>query len=159
MPDLTIRPAAPADVEVIFTLVSELADYERLSQSVESTPAMMGEALFGPAPRVFCDIAEWDGAPAGLALWFYDFSTFLGRHGIYLEDLFVRSAFRGKGIGKRLLRRLAARCLDEGLGRLTWSVLDWNTPAIDFYRAQGAEPLDTWTTCRVSGAALARLGA
>lgn len=155
---LAIRPAAPADAALIFALVSELAAYEKLSHEVRSTPATLAAALFADAPRAFCDIAEWEREPAGLALWFYDFSTFEGRHGLYLEDLFVRPAFRGHGIGGALLRHLAARCAAENLGRLSWSVLDWNTPSIDFYRARGAEFMDGWTTCRVTGAALARLG-
>jgi diamine N-acetyltransferase len=158
MPDLTIRPAAPDDAGLIYDLIAELAVYEKLRHAMVSTPAMLACALFGPQPRVFCEIAEWAGEPAGLALWFYDFSTFEGRHGIYLEDLFVRPAFRGRAIGKRLLKHLAARCVSERLGRLTWSVLDWNAPAIAFYRAQGAELMQDWTTCRVSGEALAQLG-
>jgi GNAT superfamily N-acetyltransferase len=159
MPDLMLRDATPADADLIFALVVELAEYERLVHEVESTPATLAAALFGPNPRVFCTVAEAGGVPAGFALWFYDFSTFQGRHGLYLEDLFVRPAFRGRGFGKRLLQHLAQRCLAEGLGRLSWSVLDWNRPAIDFYRAQGATLLDDWTKCRVSGDALARLGA
>lgn len=136
----------------------ELAAYEQLASEVQSTPAMLEEALFCAAPRVFCDLAEVDGAAAGIALWFYDFSTFRGRHGIHLEDLFVRPAFRGRGIGRKLLGRLAARCVLEDLPRLSWAVLDWNQPAIDFYRAQGAVLLDDWTGCRLSGEALVRLG-
>ncbi len=154
---LAIRPAVPGDAALIHALVCELADYERLSHAVRSTPEELAAALFGEAPRVFCAVAERDGAPAGFALWFYDFSTFEGRHGIYLEDLFVRPAFRGCGIGRALLAHLAARCAAEGLPRLSWSVLDWNEPAIAFYRARGAELMDGWTTCRVSGDALARL--
>lgn len=159
MADLTTRPAVPADAEPVFTFVAELAAFERLSHEVASSPASLAEALFAPNPRVFCDIAEWRGEPAGFALWFYDFSTFEGRHGIYLEDLFVRPAFRGRAVGKRLLQTLAARCLAEGLPRLSWAVLDWNTDAVGFYRAQGAELRTEWTTCRVSGAALRDLGA
>ncbi|WP_131194647.1 GNAT family N-acetyltransferase [Lichenihabitans psoromatis] len=158
MPDLVLRPALPGDADLIFAFVSELAAYEKLSHAVVSTPAVLAEALFGPSPRVFCDIATWGGAPAGFALWFYDFSTFEGRHGIYLEDLFVRPAFRGHKIGKRLMAGLAARCRAERLGRLTWSVLDWNAPSIDFYKAQGAVMLDDWTTCRLTGDALLALG-
>jgi diamine N-acetyltransferase len=152
-----IRPATPADAGLVFDLVHELAVYERLEADVDATPAMIADALFGPAPRVFCDIAEWQGQPAGFALWFYNFSTFRGRHGIYLEDLFVRPAQRGHGLGKALLARLARRCVTENLARLEWSVLDWNTPSIDFYKAQGAVMLDGWTTCRVTGEALWRL--
>jgi diamine N-acetyltransferase len=152
-----IRPATPADAGLVFDLVHELAVYERLEADVDATPAMIADALFGPAPRVFCDIAEWQGQPVGFALWFYSFSTFRGRHGLYLEDLFVRPAQRGHGLGKKLLAHLARRCVAENLARLEWSVLDWNTPSIDFYKAQGAEMLDGWTTCRVTGAALWRL--
>ena len=159
MPELILRDATPADADLIFALVVELAEYERLAHEVESTPATLAAALFGPDPKVFCTVAEVGGEPAGFALWFYDFSTFQGRHGLYLEDLFVRPAFRGRGFGKRLLHHLAQRCLLEGLGRLSWSVLDWNTPAIDFYKAQGATLLDGWTKCRASGDALQRLGA
>lgn len=160
MPGLgvTLRGATPADAGTIHALVLELAAYEQLSGAVASTAAMLGEALFCAAPRAFCDIAEVDGVPVGLALWFYDFSTFQGRHGIYLEDLFVQPAFRGRGIGRSLIARLAKRCLAENLPRLTWAVLDWNEPAIGFYRAQGAVLLDEWTGCRLSGEALVRLG-
>jgi len=152
-----IRPAVPEDAGLVFDLVHELAVYERLEADVDATPEMIAGALFGPAPRVFCDIAEWHGQPAGFALWFYNFSTFRGRHGIYLEDLFVRPAQRGHGLGKALLAHLARRCVTENLARLEWSVLDWNTPSIDFYKAQGAVMLDGWTTCRVTGEALWRL--
>lgn len=155
----SIRPAVPGDEHAIHALVLELAVYEKLEHAVDSTAELLAAALFGPAPRVFCDLVVVGDEPVGLALWFYDFSTFRGRHGIYLEDLYVRPAHRGAGLGRMLLARLAARCVAEGLPRMTWSVLDWNRPAIDFYRAQGAELLDDWTSCRLSGAALARLGA
>lgn len=159
---LNIRPAAPGDGVLIHELVAALAEYERLAHQVAATPADFEAALFGPAPRVFCDIAEWqaDGRreAAGLALWFYNFSTFRGCHGIYLEDLFVRPALRGRGIGRALLAGLARRCVTESLGRLEWSVLDWNTPAIEFYRALGAQPMDEWTVYRLTGEPLARLG-
>ena len=153
----SIRPAAPDDAALIHALIRELADYERLAHAVRSTPEMIGAALFGPAPRAFCEIAEAAEGLAGLALWFYNFSTFEGRHGIFLEDLYVRPAARGQGLGKALLGRLARRCSDEGLTRLQWSVLDWNATSIAFYRALGAEMLDEWTGCRVTGDALARL--
>ena len=156
---VAVRSAVPDDAEFIVSLVRELAAYEKLSHAVEAEPADLAEALFGPAPRVFCEIAEWQGEPAGFALWFYNFSTFRGRHGIYLEDLYVRPARRSHGLGRALLRRLAQRCVAENLHRVEWAVLDWNTPAIDFYRAQGAVLLDDWTTCRLSGDALASLGA
>ena len=155
----TVRPAVPADAGLIHAFVLELATYERLAHEVRSTPASFGEALFGAAPRVFCDIAEWDGVPVGLALWFYDFSTFEGRHGLYLEDLYVRAEHRGRGLGLALIARLARRCRDEGLARLQWNVLDWNAPAIAFYRGLGATMRDEWTGCRLDGEALARLAA
>lgn len=155
---LVIRPAVPADVGLVFDFVMKLATYEKLAHEVDATPEMTAEALFGPNPRVFCDIAEWDGAAAGFALWFYNFSTFRGRHGIYLEDLFVEPSFRGKGIGKALLERLAERCVAEGLARFEWSVLDWNAPSIAFYRSLGAVPKDEWTMYQVAGEALHRLG-
>lgn len=153
-----IRPARPDDVPVILDLIRGLAAYEKLEHKVEATEAGIAAALFGASPRVFCDLAGADDRVAGFALWFYSFSTFVGRHGIYLEDLFVRPEFRGKGFGKALIGRLARRCLDENLGRLEWSVLDWNEPAIQFYRAQGARLLDDWTMCRVEGEALRTLG-
>ena len=155
----TIRPAAPAEASLLFDMIRELAEYERLSHEVDATEGMIAAALFGPNPRVFCDVAEWDGAAAGFALWFYSFSTFRGRHGIYLEDLFVRPAFRGNGIGKTLLANLARRCIAGGLPRLEWGVLDWNDPALAFYRATGAEPMDGWTKHRLSGEALSQLAA
>jgi GNAT superfamily N-acetyltransferase len=118
---------------------------------------MIDAALFGPAPRVFCELAEWAGEPAGLALWFANFSSFRGRHGIYLEDLYVRPDYRRRGIARALFCHLARRCLAERWTRFEWSVLDWNTPSITFYKSLGAELLDEWTMCRVSGNALARL--
>jgi GNAT superfamily N-acetyltransferase len=155
---LTIRPATAADVPLILRLIVELATYEREPDAVTATEAGLREALFGPQPRVFCDIADWGGEPAGMALWFYNFSTWQGRHGLYLEDLFVRPEHRGRGIGRALLQRLARRCVEDGLGRLDWQVLDWNAPAIGFYRSLGARPLDTWITYRLDGEALAALG-
>ena len=152
-----IRTATPDDAALVFELVRELAAYEQLSNEVDATAEMLAEALFGPAPRVFCDIAEWQGRGVGFALWFYNFSTFRGRHGIYLEDLFVRPEARGHGLGKLLLANLAKRCVAENLARLEWSVLDWNAPAIAFYKAQGATLMDGWTACRVTDAALWRL--
>jgi GNAT superfamily N-acetyltransferase len=151
------RAARPSDTGLILDFIRELSVYEKLAHEVDADEASIGEALFGAAPRAFCDIAEWRGEPAGFALWFYNFSTFRGKFGLYLEDLFVREAFRGNGLGKALLRRLAQRCIDEDLPRLQWWVLDWNAPAIAFYRSLGAEPMDGWTVFRVSGAALTRL--
>ena len=152
-----VRPALPADAALIHALVMDLAVYERLAHEVRSTPDDFALALFGDRPRAFCDIVEWDGEAAGLALWFYSFSTFEGRHGLYLEDLYVRPEHRGRGLGRALLEGLARRCVAEGLTRLQWSVLDWNEPSIGFYRALGAEMMDSWTGCRVAGDALARL--
>jgi len=154
---LSIRPATASDAALIFGFIRELAAYERLAHEVDATEADVAKALFGPNPRVFADIAEWEGEPAGFALWFYNFSTFRGRHGIYLEDLFVRPELRSKGIGRALLRHLARRCVAEGLARLEWWVLDWNEPALKVYRSIGAMPMDEWTVQRVTGEALQRL--
>jgi GNAT superfamily N-acetyltransferase len=154
---LIIRNAEERDAALILSFIRELAEYERLAHEVDATQIDIARALFGPEPRVFAEIAEWEGKPAGFALWFYNFSTFRGRHGIYLEDLFVRPEFRSKGIGKALLKHLAGRCVAEGLPRLEWWVLDWNEPALTFYRSIGAEPMDEWTVQRVTGAALANL--
>jgi GNAT superfamily N-acetyltransferase len=154
---LSIRPAIASDAALIFRFIRELAEYERLAHEVDATEADIAKALFGPNPRVFADIAEWEGEPAGFALWFYNFSTFRGRHGIYLEDLFVRPELRSKGIGPALLRHLARRCIAEGLARLEWWVLDWNEPALKVYRSIGAMPMDEWTVQRVTGEALERL--
>jgi diamine N-acetyltransferase len=149
-----IRRAVAGDEATVLRFIEQLADYEKLRHEVEATEAHLSRTLFGPDPRVFCEIAEWEGQPAGFALWFYNYSTFLGRHGIYLEDLFVHPAFRSHGIGKALLAHLARRCATEGLGRLEWAVLDWNEPAIGFYLRHGAVLRDDWTGCRLSGPAL-----
>ena len=141
----------------MLSLIKELAEYEKLSHEVEATEAMIADALFDDSPRLFCDIAEWNGEIAGFAVWFVNFSTFSGRPGIYLEDLFVRPALRGKGIGKALLSHLAKACVANGWSRLQWSVLDWNAPSIAFYKSLGAVMMDEWTLCRVSGAALTQL--
>jgi len=154
---LSIRSATAADSALIFRFISELADYERLAHEVDATEADIAKALFGENPRVFADIAEWQGEPVGFALWFYNFSTFRGRHGIYLEDLFVRPDFRSRGIGRALLRHLARRCLAEGLPRLEWWVLNWNEPALRVYRSIGAVPMDEWTVQRMTGEALRKL--
>jgi diamine N-acetyltransferase len=149
-----IRAARPDDSALIFALVRELADYEKLTHEVDATPEAIAAALFAHEPTVFCDIAEWNGEVAGFAIWFLNFSTFRGRHGIYLEDVFVRPAFRKKGIGKALLARLAQRCVEQGYARFEWAVLDWNRPSIDFYKSIGAQVMDEWKICRMSGAAL-----
>jgi GNAT superfamily N-acetyltransferase len=154
---IAIRRARPDEAELILSFIRELADYEKLSHEVEATEAMISEALFVANPRLFCEIAEWNGEAAGFAVWFANFSTFSGRHGIYLEDLFVRPAYRGKGLGKALLVRLAAICVENGWSRLQWAVLDWNTPSVEFYKSLGAVMMDDWTLCRVTGPALQRL--
>ena len=154
---INIRSAMPSDTRVIYALIRELAVYENLLDVVDATERMIGDALFGQSPRAFCELAEWDGEVAGFSLWFYNFSTFRGRHGIYLEDLFVRPDFRGKGLGKALIVSLARRCVAENLARFEWSVLDWNAPSIAFYKALGATMQDDWTGCRVTGDALAAL--
>jgi GNAT superfamily N-acetyltransferase len=154
---LIIRRARADEAGLVHAFVRELADYEKLSHEVEATEADIAEALFGENPRLYCDIAEWDGEPAGFAVWFVNFSTFSGKPGIYLEDLFVRPALRGKGIGKALLVHLAKQCVTNGWSRLQWAVLDWNTPSIEFYKSLGAELMDDWTICRVNGEALTRL--
>jgi GNAT superfamily N-acetyltransferase len=154
---LTLRPAGPDDAALVFAFIRDLAAYERLAHEVDATEDDIRAALSCENPRVFADVAEWSGEPAGFALWFYSFSTFRGRHGIYLEDLFVKPEMRGRGIGKALLTRLARRCLDEGLPRLEWWVLDWNEPSIAFYRSVGARPMDEWTVQRVTGEALVKL--
>jgi diamine N-acetyltransferase len=154
---LVIRRAAPADTSVLFALINELAEYEKLTHEVEATEADIAEALFGAAPRLVCDIAQWNGEVAGFAAWFVNFSTFAGRPGIYLEDLFVRPAFRRNGIGQALLGHLAKTCIDNHWARLQWSVLDWNAPSITFYKSLGAELMSEWTLCKVTGNALAAL--
>ena len=154
---LHIRRARPTETGLVLSLIRELAEYEKLLHEVEATDAMIDAALFGDNPLLFCEIAEWNGEPAGFAVWFVNFSTFSGRSGIYLEDLFVRPAYRGKGIGKALLAYLAKLCVEKGWARLQWSVLDWNTPSIAFYKSLGAVMMDEWTVCRVNGPALAAL--
>ena len=154
---LNIRRARPDESGLVLSFIRELAEYEKLSHEVEATEAMIGNALFGESPRLFCAITEWNGEAVGFAVWFVNFSTFSGRHGIYLEDLFVRPSHRGKGIGKALLTYLARECVDNGWARLQWAVLDWNTPSIAFYKSLGAVMMDDWTLCRVTGPALAKL--
>jgi len=155
---LAIRSARRGEAALVLGFIRKLAEYEKLTHEVHATEADIDEALFGPSPRCHCDIAFWNGEPVGFALWFYNFSTFKGKAGIYLEDLFVDPARRSHGIGKALLKHLARRCLAESLPRLQWWVLDWNEPSIGFYKSLGAEPMNDWTVYRVSGGALERLG-
>ncbi len=155
---ISLRPATPADTDLVCAYIRELAEYERLTHEAVATREDIAAALFGPEPKVFCDLAEWEGEPAGFALWIYTFSTFLGRHGIYLEDLYVRPSFRGRGLGRALLANLAGRCAKERLGRLEWAVLNWNTPSIGFYESLGARPMSDWTVYRLTGDALQTLG-
>jgi GNAT superfamily N-acetyltransferase len=157
--DIQIRPAQLGDAALVCALIRELAEYEKLSQECQASVEAVSASLFGPDPRVFCDIAVAGGEPAGFALWFYSYSTFQAKHGIYLEDLFVRPQFRGLGLGKALLAHLATRAVEQNCGRFEWSVLDWNAPSIAFYEALGARPVSGWTRYRLDGAALKRLGA
>jgi len=155
---LRIRPATSADLPLIAALIRELAEYEKLSHEVHFDEAVLGEQLFGARPYAEVLIAELDGEPQGFALFFHNFSTFEGRPGIYLEDLFVRPAARGHGLGKALFAELARLGVERGCARLEWWVLDWNEPSIGFYKALGAKPMDEWTVMRLDGPALARLG-
>ena len=153
-----VRPAAPGDVPVVLALVRELAAYEREPDAVEATEAMLAAALFGPAPTASCHVAvDADDEVVGFALWYVTFSTWRGVPGLWLEDLFVRPSARGTGLGRALLQTLAQVCVDRGYARFEWWVLDWNAPAIGFYRSLGAVPQDEWTTFRVDGAALTAL--
>lgn len=154
---MNIRPAAPVDVPLVLDLIRELAEYERLLPEVVATEALLHEHLFGEEPRAEVVIAELDGSVAGFALFFHNFSTFVGRPGLYLEDLFVRPPFRGRGVGRALLSHLAAIAIERGCGRFEWWVLDWNESAIGFYRRLGARAMDEWTVYRITGDALARL--
>ncbi|MEU6825724.1 GNAT family N-acetyltransferase [Streptomyces atriruber] len=156
-----IRTATPADVPVIHTLVRDLAAYEKVPDEAKATEEQLREALFGERPAAFAHIAQDDasGEVVGFALWFLNFSTWRGVHGIYLEDLYVRPEARGGGHGKALLTELARICVEHGYERLEWSVLDWNEPSINFYRSLGALPQDEWTVYRLTDDALARLGA
>jgi GNAT superfamily N-acetyltransferase len=154
---ITIRPATAEDVSLVFKFIHELAEYERLSHAVVATEDDIRASLFGPRPYAECVIACISAQPVGFALFFHNYSTFLGRPGIYLEDLYVRPSARGKGVGRRLLVYLAQVAIERGCGRLDWQVLNWNEPAIRFYRSLDARPIDEWTTFRLSGEALERL--
>lgn len=152
-----VRRARESDVDTMVALVYELAEYERAPERCHLTADQLHTALFGDAPALFAHVAELDGEVVGCALWFLNFSTWDGVHGIYLEDLYVRPSARGSGLGKALLAALAEECVQRGYTRLQWWVLDWNEPAIGFYKSLNAEPMDEWTVFRVSGAALTRL--
>ncbi len=153
----TLRTAGPADAALVLAFVRELAEYERLADAVVADEAALAAALAGDRPDAEVVIAEIDGAPVGFALFFQSFSTFLGRRGLYLEDLYVRPSHRGHGVGTQLMRHLAALAVARGCGRFEWTVLDWNAPAIAFYRRLGATGQDAWTVQRVEGAALRAL--
>ncbi len=152
---INLRHAVPADAALIFTLIRELAAYQGRISEVEANESMLAAVLFAKDPRVYCTLADYGEVPAGFILWYHTFSTFRGRHGIWIEDLYVREKFRGKSIGKTLLASVARRCINENLSRLEWAVLDWNTSAIAFYEAMGARLMREWTMCRLEGAALA----
>ncbi len=154
-----IRPARPDDVPAIVGLIGDLAEYERARHEVQIDADRLGAALFGPAPAVFAHVADVDGDVVGFALWFLSFSTWVGHHGIYLEDLYVRPEHRGAGHGKELLATLARIAVERGYGRLEWAVLDWNAPALAFYRSLGAATMDEWTVHRLAGDALRRVAA
>jgi GNAT superfamily N-acetyltransferase len=155
---MKIRRAEPRDTEVIEELIRELASYERAEGEVRITPEKIDQSLFRSDSRVFCELVEDDdGSVVGFAVWFLNYSTWTGHHGVYLEDLFVRAQSRGRGFGKALLARLASECVAHGYTRLQWSALDWNTPAIDFYTSLGADVMGEWTVFRLSGESLEKL--
>jgi GNAT superfamily N-acetyltransferase len=154
---LVIARVGPGDVDTLLALVRELAEFERLSREVVATPAQLDAALFGPQANVEAVLARLDDEVVGFALWFHNFSTFVGRRGLYLEDLYVRPAHRGRGYGQALLRHLAAIAVERGCGRMEWAVLDWNRRAIDFYQGLGAEPQEAWRIFRLCGVALGRM--
>ena len=153
---LTLCTAKADDVGAIYGLMRELAVYEKLLDIFEATPQSVHGALFGPAPAAECLMAKWDGEAVGYALYFHNFSTFLGRRGLYLEDVYVQPSMRGKGVGQALMRQLAGIAVERGCGRFEWTVLDWNQPAIDFYTSQGATVLPDWRVVRMTGEALER---
>jgi GNAT superfamily N-acetyltransferase len=156
---IEIRPASEADTPLIHTFIRELADFERLLEEAPVTEELLRRNLFGPDPHAEVLIANWNGEPAGFALFFYNFSTFLGKPGIYLEDLFVRERLRGKGIGKALMEHLARLAVARGCGRLEWAALNWNEQAIGFYKKLGAVPMNEWTVFRLTGRELESFGA
>ncbi|MFD7654408.1 GNAT family N-acetyltransferase [Actinosynnema sp. NPDC059797] len=158
MTDPRVRRVRPEDVPAVVGLVEELAEYERLRHECLLTAGQLHDVLFRPNPALFGHVAEVDGRVVGIALWFLNFSTWRGTHGIYLEDLYVQPAHRGGGLGRALLQALAEECVRQGYARLEWSVLDWNTPSIGFYKSLGALPMDEWTVFRLTDDALTRLG-
>jgi GNAT superfamily N-acetyltransferase len=155
---MKIRPAQSEEVGIVLQLIHDLAHYEKAPHEVAATENDLLATLFAEDPKVFCDLVEVDGEIAGMAIWFLNYSTWQGKHGIYLEDLFIKPEFRGRGYGKALLQHLAKICEAKGYGRFQWWVLDWNSPAIEFYRSLGAVAMDEWTVYRVSGEALKELG-
>jgi GNAT superfamily N-acetyltransferase len=155
---MKIRPARKEEVGIVLQLIHDLAHYEKAPNEVEATEKELLATIFIDNPKVFCDVVEVDGEIAGMAIWFLNYSTWQGKHGIYLEDLFIKPEFRGHGYGKALLKHLAKICDEKGYGRFQWWVLDWNSPAIEFYRSLGAVAMDEWTVYRVSGNALKELG-
>ncbi|HEX5421381.1 MAG TPA: GNAT family N-acetyltransferase [Gammaproteobacteria bacterium] len=155
--NISIRDAGIEDVPILHALIGELAKYERLEAQFVAEPEQLRRFLFGDRPVANAIVAELGGEPAGFALYFHTFSTFLGLPGLYLEDLYVRESLRGRGVGRALLRHVAHTAIERGCGRLEWSVLDWNEPAIGFYRELGARPMGEWTVYRVAGAALSEL--
>ncbi|MGY1639476.1 GNAT family N-acetyltransferase [Geodermatophilus sp. SYSU D00742] len=156
---MSVRPIRPDDVPAVVGLVRELAEYEKAAHEVRLTEEQLTAALFGDSPRLSGHVAEADGDVVGMALWFLNFSTWRGTHGIYLEDLYVQPGHRGSGLGRELLRTLAELCVERGYSRLEWSVLDWNTPSIEFYEGAGAVPMDEWTVFRLTDDALTRFAA
>jgi GNAT superfamily N-acetyltransferase len=156
---LRLRDAGREDLDLVLHFIRALAEYERLAHEVRADAATLARFLFDEPRRAEALIAEWDGGPVGFAAWYYSFSTFLGRPSLYVEDVFVEPAMRGKGIGKAIFRNLAARALAQGCGRMEWSVLDWNAPSIAFYRSLGAKPRDGWTLQQLTGEALSALAA
>jgi len=155
---MQIRPARKDEAAIILKLIKDLAEYEKAPDQVEATETQILETIFAENPKVFCDLVEVDNQIVGMAIWFLNYSTWQGKHGIYLEDLFIEPDFRGRGYGKALLQHLAKICNERGYGRFQWWVLDWNSPAIEFYRALGAEAMSEWTVYRVSGKPLKDLG-
>jgi GNAT superfamily N-acetyltransferase len=155
---MKIRPAQPEEVGIVLQLIHDLAHYEKAPNEVDATEKELLSTIFSPDPKVFCDVVEVDGEIAGMAIWFLNYSTWQGKYGIYLEDLFIKPEFRGRGFGKSLLQHLAKICNEHGYGRFQWWVLDWNSPAIEFYKSLGAVAMDEWTVYRVSGDPLKKLG-